>query len=140
VTGVQTCALPISVGATTKTATGAPERISSYSNIGTQVDVLAPGGDFSYPSALSGRTSILSSYKGSNATYAHLAGTSMAAPQVAGAFAVIRSKNATCAAKTVKQIEDAMKSTGLAISDSLRGGTYTRKRINVAATIAALCP
>lgn len=127
------------VGATSKYSSGNPEKVASYSNIGPQVDVFAPGGDYPYPSALGNAALIKSSYKGSNTTYAYLAGTSMAAPHVAGAFAAIRSK-ASCANKTVTQIESAMKTTGLSVKDMRSGGTITRKRIDVAAVIAKLCP
>lgn len=127
------------VGASTKTDTGVLEDLASYSNSGPQVDVLAPGGDY-YPLSLGNAALIYSSYKGSPAAYAYLAGTSMAAPHVTGAFAAIKSK-AACANKTVTQIEAAMKSTGYAIADGRWGGTYTRKRIDVAATMNALgCP
>lgn len=127
------------VAASSKTTAGNPEKIASYSNMGGPVDVFAPGGDFGYPSALGNASLILASYKGSNATYDHLAGTSMAAPHVAGIFAAIKSKP-SCATKTVTQIENAMKATGLAIADTRSGGSFTRKRVNVAAVIASLCP
>lgn len=127
------------VGATSKSSSGNPEKVASYSNVGPQVDVFAPGGDYPYPSALGNAALIKSSYKGSNATYAYLGGTSMAAPHVAGAFAAIRSK-ASCAKKTVTEIESAMKTTGLSITDDRWGTGITRKRIDVAAVIAKLCP
>lgn len=127
------------VGASSKLSAGNPEKIASYSNMGRPVDILAPGGDFGYPSALGGASLILSSFKGSNAAYAFLAGTSMAAPHVAGVFAAIKSKP-SCANKTVTQIENAMKATGRSITDTRSGGTHTRKRVDVGATIAALCP
>jgi subtilisin family serine protease len=102
----------ITVGASTKKATGKPERMSSFTNQGPQVDTLAPGGDFSYPNN-NGKDPILSSrFSG----YAYLAGTSMAAPHVAGAIAAIRS-NLPCRTKTVGQIENALQTTGLLITD-----------------------
>lgn len=127
------------VGATSKYSAGNPEKVASYSNVGPQVDVFAPGGDYPYPSAMGNAALLKSSYKGSNVTYAYLAGTSMAAPHVAGAFAAIRSK-ASCASKTVTEIENAMKATGLSVTDTRSGGSITRKRIDVAAVIARLCP
>lgn len=57
-------------------ALGAAVNVATYSNIGPQVDFLAPG------------SSINSSIPGS--TYAFMSGTSMATPAVAGALALIR--------------------------------------------------
>lgn len=102
----------ITVSASTKLATGKPERISSYSNIGLVTDVVAPGGDFSYPFT-DGTSPIQSS---SGGTYKYFSGTSMAAPHVAGAIAAIRSK-AACRSKTVSQIETALKSSGPLMTD-----------------------
>ena len=128
------------VGASSKSSGANVEKIASYSNSGPQVDVLAPGGDYPYPSPLGMAALIYSSYKGSNTAYSYLAGTSMAAPHVTGAFAAIKSKPA-CANKTVAQIEAAMKATGRAIADTRSGGAYTRKRIDVAAVMNRLgCP
>jgi subtilisin family serine protease len=102
----------ITVGASTKKGRGKPERMSSFTNQGPQVDTLAPGGDFTYPNN-NGKDPILSSrFNG----YAFLSGTSMAAPHVAGAIAAIRS-NAPCRTKTVGQIENALHTTGLLIKD-----------------------
>ena len=127
------------VGASTKTVSGSPEKIASYSNIGAAVDLLAPGGDFGYPASYGDASQIYASYKGTNATYAYLSGTSMAAPHVAGAFAAIKSR-AACANKTVAQIENAMKKTGFTITDTRSGGTLARKRINVTGVVTYLCP
>jgi subtilisin family serine protease len=102
----------ITVGASTKTASGNPERMAFYTNQGPQVDTLAPGGDSNYPSNLVPREILSSQFN----RYEFLQGTSMAAPHVAGAIAAIRSRPA-CSSKTVKQIESALKSTGLLITD-----------------------
>ena len=69
--------------------------------------------------------------------YKNMAGTSMAAPHVAGAFAAIRSK-AACRGKSVYQIEKALETTGKAIKDNRPGGTITRRRIDVAAALKYL--
>ncbi|MFO1048751.1 MAG: S8 family serine peptidase [Geminicoccaceae bacterium] len=97
----------IAVGSTTKS-----ESVSSFSNSGPNVDVLAPGSDI-YSSLLGG-------------TFGYLSGTSMATPHVAGAITAIRSR---LPAATVAQIELALESTGTAITDSDSG--ITKPRINV---------
>ncbi|WP_165364133.1 MULTISPECIES: S8 family serine peptidase [Rhodoplanes] len=104
----------VTVGSSTKS-----DGISSFSNMGTPVDIMAPG------------SSILSSIPtvpSSTTTYAIFNGTSMATPHVAGTFAAIRS---VCPSKTVAEILSALQSTGVAISDSRSGGTLTRNRIRV---------
>lgn len=102
----------VTVGSSTKSTSSRPERMSSFTNQGPQVDMLAPGGDFDYPFN-NGKDPILSSrFSG----YAYLAGTSMAAPHVAGAFAVIRSAP-KCATKSVPDIASALASTGPLLTD-----------------------
>ncbi len=100
----------ITVGSSTKT-----DGISSFSNMSSVVDLMAPG------------SSIQSSIP-PNPTYAFFNGTSMATPHVAGAFAAIRT---ACPTKTVDQIEAALKSTGTPIVDNRMGGTQTKPRIRV---------
>ncbi len=89
----------ITVGATEDNAS-LRER-SFYSNEGQQVDLYAPGGDSSKSSF------IFSSVPGGG--FANFQGTSMAAPHVAGAVAVLKN---VCPSLTVNQIENALKSTG----------------------------
>ena len=102
----------ITVGASTKKATGKPERMAFYTNEGPQVDTLAPGGDSTYPNGVVQEEILSSEFD----AYAFLQGTSMATPHVTGAIAAIRSRPA-CSGKTVAQIEDALHKTGRRITD-----------------------
>jgi subtilisin family serine protease len=64
-------------------ATNGSDVKESYSNFGSSIDVCAPGGDFNGVN-----TTILSTYFPS--TYAGLAGTSQATPQVSGVAALVK--------------------------------------------------
>jgi subtilisin family serine protease len=126
----------VTVSASSKRKAGKPERTSIYSNISTVTDVLAPGGDVGYPFK-SKKDRIRSSYGGG---YSNLAGTSMAAPHVAGAIAAIRSRPA-CSSKTIAQIVNALKSSGKAIKDWRKVPGFpriTKPRINVLAAMKAM--
>lgn len=103
----------ISVGASTRTDT-----LASFSNFGTNVDVVAPG------------ASIFSTLP--NNRYGSLSGTSMAAPHVAGALALLWGQNATASATTI---------TNALLNNTdnvLRGTTSQFGRINVGKASAAL--
>jgi subtilisin family serine protease len=94
----------VTVGSTTKA-----DAVSSFSNMSDVVDLLAPG------------SSILSSVPvvpPSTTAYASFNGTSMATPHVAGAIAAIR---AACPQASADQIEAALKSTGLPVTDTRTG-------------------
>ena len=93
----------ISVGNTTDSDT-----VNSSSDSASFLDILAPG------------TNITSSVPGGYATYT---GTSMAAPHVTGAIAVLRSQNPNL---TVDQIESTLKTTGKSITDTRNGLTFPR--------------
>jgi len=108
----------ISVGATNDIP---PVNIASYSNSANLLDFLAPG------------SSITSSIPGGG--IATLDGTSMAAPHVAGTFAVLRQKlaaspnedttsNAHPIRKIVDIIEAALKVTGTGVYDNRNGFTF----------------
>jgi len=75
-------------------STGWGDTRASYSNFGPQVEVTAPGGDVS---ANQPHSLILSSWHTSNTAYGYAAGTSMAAPQVAGLAALLRATGMTSA-------------------------------------------
>ncbi len=111
------------------------DAIAYYSNINSQVAVFAPGGG-----AGSGGTDILSSVPSGYACstpaagYCYLAGTSMATPHVAGAFAAMRS--ALGSSPTVTAILNSLVSTGKNITDNRFGGTITKPRIRVDQALA----
>jgi subtilisin family serine protease len=86
----------VTVGSVTKGSV-----FSSFTNMGPEVDVLAPG------------TSILSSLPGGG--YGVMSGTSMATPHVTGAWALLRQRNPSA---SVDQVLAALKQTGTTISDA----------------------
>jgi subtilisin family serine protease len=102
----------ISVGATDSTSS---DPVSYYSNSATFLSLLAPG------------STISSSIPGGG--YADKDGTSMAAPHVAGAWALMKQ---AYPAATVDEILDTLTSTGPSVTDTKQGCTsFTKKRINV---------
>ncbi len=120
-TGAPGCiSTAITVGSSTKT-----NQKASYSNMASWVDLFGPG------------SSICSSIAGVASTcgtgYAAGNGTSMAAPQVAGAWAVMKSKKP---AATVSEIEQALESTGVPITTTL--GNWPR--IDLVPALALLNP
>ena len=101
----------ISVGASLDTS----DSISSYSNIASFISLIAPG---------SGITSSIAPD-----SYATWNGTSMAAPHVAGAWALIKQQNP---AASVSDILSLLRQGGETIDDTRSGGTVTgMKRINL---------
>lgn len=94
--------------------------VSSFSNSASFLDVLAPG------------ASITSARPGG--TFTALNGTSMAAPHVAGALALLRQQTPSSDAD---QLESRLKSTGLSITDARNG--LARPRLRVDAALAAGC-
>jgi len=108
----------VSVGATTKTN---PEQVASFSNSASFLTLLAPG------------VGIVSSTTGGG--FAMKSGTSMAAPHVAGALALLRSARP---GHTPDAYVTALVNTGTPILDTRNG--VIKPRINVAAALGALPP
>lgn len=103
----------VSVGATTKSDT-----VASYSNVASFMSLFAPG------------DSILSSVPGG---YGTKSGTSMAAPHVTGAWAVLKQFVPDA---SVDEVLGALRQTGVPISRN----AVTKPRIRLAAALAALDP
>jgi len=95
------------------------DEVACYSNSASFLKLLAPG------------SLVNSSVPGGG--YANFQGTSMAAPQVAGAWAVLKQKVATL---TVTQALDVLGTTGLTVSDPRNG--FGKPRIRVDQALAAL--
>jgi subtilisin family serine protease len=104
----------ISVGATRDYPTQL-DQVSSFSNSAPFLHLLAPGEGIT--------SSVL------NGEYATWAGTSMAAPHVAGAWAIARQKAPSA---SVGEILDAFIRTGLMITDGRNGVTTPRIRVDEA--------
>jgi hypothetical protein len=113
----------ISVGSTTTSVAGTADQISSFSNSASFLSLLAPGQSI-YSSAI-------------GATYSSKAGTSMAAAQVAGAWAALRQLRPTA---TVDQILSILQVTGVPIADSRDGVTTPRIRLDAAADALQATP
>ncbi|MDX2224910.1 MAG: S8 family serine peptidase [Rhodospirillaceae bacterium] len=103
----------VSVGAVGVTAP------ASFTNVSALTDLMAPG------------VSIRSAAVGGG--YALASGTSMSAPHVAGAFALLRSVRPTA---TVADLEAALKAGGPATA--ITGATYTVPRLDLAGAATAL--
>jgi len=99
-------------GATTVGATDDVDNIASFSNQATAiVNLMAPG------------VGIRAAYPAFRRTTAGLSGTSMAAPHVAGAFAIMREIWPTA---TVDQLETVLRCTGTAVTRAGTPGTFYR--------------
>lgn len=104
----------VTVGSSTKT-----DEVSFFSNNSFMVDLLAPGSSIGSSIPFVG--------------YDVWDGTSMAAPHVAGAFAVLKSNKP---AASVNDLESALRSTGTPLSETRLGVFFSKPRINVALALA----
>lgn len=110
----------VSVGSTGSGSGGTvADEVSGFSNSAAILDLLAPG------------QWIESSVPGGG--FESYQGTSMAAPHVAGAWAVLKQKDADA---TVDQVLEALNSTGVAVADARNG--ITKPRIQVDAALGGL--
>ena len=101
-------------------ATEDDDDIAGFSNRGVLLDLFAPGDGITSSVDADG-------YGGKN-------GTSMAAPHVAGAFAVLRHAYPS---KTVAEILSLLQTSGVAINYTSGGSSVTTRRIDLAAALAA---
>jgi subtilisin family serine protease len=108
----------VSVGATDKS-----DAVAWFSNAASFLSLFAPGED------------ILSSVTGGE--FDIVSGTSMAAPHVAGAWAVLRQAAPDA---SVTDVLAALRNTGTPITDARPGGTVTAPRVNVFEALASLVP
>lgn len=121
----------VSVGATEYISIA--EQVAPYSNSASFLSLLAPGGhspDDSYWELPNSWYGIYSSIPGG--TYSKLPGTSMAAPHVAGAWALMKQKNSTASVDTILSV---LQTTGKYFTD-VNGITTPRIRVDKA--LAAL--
>jgi subtilisin family serine protease len=112
---VGTVTYPASYGCTDTTSFA--DKIACFSQTGPRIDMLAPG------------TQITGGH------WAGASGTSMAAPHVAGAVAVLASAKPSA---TAAQIEAALVTTGPLVVDNRYGNSLTRRRLDVYAARASL--
>src|SRR5215475_2421151 len=108
----------VSVGSTDKS-----DVLSWFSNVASFMSLLAPGGAVG---GVGNVQDIKSSIIGTG--YEYFGGTSLAAPHVTGAWAVLKQAKSTA---TVAEILTALQSTGKPIPDTREGGTVTKQRINI---------
>ncbi len=108
----------ISVGSTKDGSNGAtpPDSVSAFSNSAAYLNLLAPGEwvNSSVP----------------NGAYANFSGTSMSAPHIAGAWAILKQVQPTA---TVDSLLNVLTTTGQPITDPRNGVTTPRLRIGSAA-------
>jgi subtilisin family serine protease len=125
----------ISVGAVGYTKSRAP-----YSNYGSSLDLMAPGGDMNVDANFDGYADgvlCASLDSGLAPYYVFLEGTSMACPHVAAVAALIRAADPSL---TVSQVESILFSTAEDLGAAGRDNTYGYGLVNAYAAVLAALP
>ncbi len=109
-------------------ATDSADKVASYSNAGSYVDVAAPGSSIlsTYPTAL-----------GSKTGYATMNGTSMASPHVAAVAALLKAYQPSL---TPDQVETTLESSAVDLGTAGRDNDYGYGRIDALAALNAVTP
>lgn len=109
-------------------ATGRGGQLASYSQRGAGVDLAAPGGDPETPDVCTQADCVTSLFPGNR--YSVAAGTSMAAPHVAGIAALLLGQDPT---RSREDVLDRMLSTARPLADAGRGRVDARAALGVPA-------
>ena len=121
-------------GVVTVGATGYTESIASFSSFGPTSWNTGDYSDYTYPPGLmkpdicAPGVSITSTYGGGDDGYSVNSGTSMAAPHLAGALAVILSKNP---ALTPEELDSLVQTTALELGDAGKDSLYGSGRLRL---------
>ncbi len=107
-------------------ATGRGGKLASYSQRGAGVDLAAPGGDPETPDVCSQADCVTSLFPGNR--YSVAAGTSMAAPHVAGVAALLLGQDPE---RSREDVLDRMLSTARPLADAGRGRVDARAALGV---------